>query len=150
MEIIQFLKSMWPTKEKSKVQRATALIIPIESLLLGEGNINHSNWSFVIPYAFRDALDVKYEKRMKEKKPYYIWTQGPILSFKEGDTLLSKLGSRAVQVKFASAMGWDPDKNEMYRGSVVYETYDVDGHNYKKINRKECNQMEFLQVLIHG
>ena len=50
-----------------------------------------------------------------------VWTQGPILKFKEGDSLTSKDGKICVQVKFANQMGWDTEKGEMYKGAVIYD-----------------------------
>jgi hypothetical protein len=150
MEATELLKNTWPTKEKNKAQRSTALITPINNLKSGEGTISPSDWNFIVPYGFREALDIKYEKRMKNQKAYYVWTQGPILSFKEGDTLQNKFADSTVQVKFASSMGWDPDKNVMYLGSVVFDVFDVDHHKHKKVSRMECNQMEFLQFIIYG
>ncbi len=150
MDVIKLLMSTWPTKTKKKIKRTTKLIIPVENLNPEKRNINHTDWEFIVPYGFREAVDIKYEKRMKDKNPYYVWTQGPILSFKEGDLLHHRSGKNAVQVQFACSMGWDPDKDEMYLGSVVFDSFEINDQKYKKTNRTQCTQMDFLQLLIHG
>ncbi len=53
-------------------------------------SLTNKKWIFNLTYAFRGALDIKYEKRMKNKKYDMVWTQGPILCFKEGDVVTSK------------------------------------------------------------
>ncbi len=146
MDEIQLLKSMW----KSRTQRQTKLIVPKVTYENMTGSLNNEHWFFKVPYAYRDALDISYDKRIKEKKSYMLWTQGVQLSFKVGDSLISKDNKTSLQVKFANAMGWDPDKNEMYQGSIVFDEYDVDGHKYTKKKQHSCNQMEFLQILITG
>jgi hypothetical protein len=79
-----------------------------------------------------------------------VWTQGPILSFKNGDSFTAKNESTALQVQFANPMGWDSAKNEMYPGSVVFKEFTVKDNKFTELNQHNCNQMEFLTVLISG
>jgi hypothetical protein len=141
-----YLKSMWA----HKVRRKTELIVPEVTYHNNQGSLNNESWAFKVPYAFREALDIKFEQRKKNKKPYMVWTQGPILSFKDGDLIHTKDGKRAVQVQFASQMGWDPITDEMYQGSVVYYEYDTSETSPIKTNEYTCTQMQFLQLLITG
>ena len=143
MDALEHLRSMWAEKTK----RSTKLIVPSVTHGDPEGSLNNDSWAFKVPYAFRDALDIKYEERRRDKTPYMVWTQGPCLRFKEGDLVHSKDGSRVVQVRYASPMGWDVANNEMYQGSVDYVEYDG---SYTKIGQRGCSQMEFLELLIRG
>ena len=133
-----------------KVKRKTDLIVPQVTYEDGQGSLNNDSWAFKVTYVFRDALDIKYEERKKNKEPYMVWTQGPILSFKDGDMIHSKDGNRSIQVRFANQMGWDATKEEMSPGSVVYSEYAVSGNSHSKLGEHTCTQMQFLQLLIHG
>jgi len=146
MNEFNLLKSMWGPK----IRRKTELIVPQVTYENAVGSLNNESWSFRVPYAFREALDIKYEERKKNKKPYMVWTQGPILSFKEGDLIHSKDGKRSVQVMFANQMGWDTGKDEMYQGNVVYTEYEASGGKLSKIGEHTCTQMQFLQLMIVG
>ena len=147
MQILEHLESMWA----SKIKRKTLTVPKVNyDSKLTIGSLNNDNWYFKVPYAFRGALGLKFEERKKNRKGYMVWTQGPILSFKNGDTFTSKNGNRGLQVQFASRMGWDSEKNEMYLGSVVFKEFTVDGNNFTEINQHDCNQIEFLDILISG
>jgi len=146
MQELEHLRSMW----KHKIKRKTDLIVSRVTYVNMSGSLNNENWAFQVPYAFRDALDIKYKQRMKNKKPYMVWTQGPILSFKEGDVLTSTDEAKSVQVQFASCMGWDTSKNEMYKGNVGYDKYEITNGIYSEKERVTCTQMQFLKLLIYG
>jgi len=146
MDELEHLKSMWG----AKIKRKTVLIVPQITHQNGEGSLNNDSWTFKVPYAFRGALDIKYEERKKNKQPYLIWTQGPILAFKEGDSIHSKDGSRTLQVQFANPMGWDSVKKEMCQGGVAYVEYARSDDSFTKQGEHTCTQMQFLQLLIHG
>jgi len=146
MKELDLLKSMWAPK----VKRKTELIVPKITYSGMHGSLNNGHWKYRVPYAFRDSLDIKYEKRMKDKIPYMVWTQGPILSFKEGDLLTARDGKKSVQVQYANQMGWDTSKNQMHEGSVVYDEFDINNGKCTKIQRITCSQMQFLQILIYG
>lgn len=146
MNEFEHLTSMWG----KKVKRSTRLIVPKVTYSDMSGSLNNDHWVFKVPYAFRDALDIKYEERKKDKKAYMVWTQGPILSFKEGDLITSKDDTRSVQVQSAENMKWATFKNEMCEGSVVYEEYQIIDGKYLKSGRVTCSQMSFLELLIYG
>ena len=42
------------------------------------------NWYFAVGAFFQNSLDIKYTKRIIQKKTTYQWTQGPFYSFGEG------------------------------------------------------------------
>jgi len=146
MKELEHLRTMWAPKLKRK----TKLIVPAVTYSKRVGSLNNEHWEFNVPYAFRDALDIKYEQRMKDKEPYMIWTQGPILNFKEGDSLTTRNGKKVVQIQSANPMGWDDSKNEMCEGSVIYDEFDIDDGKCTKRRRSTCSQMQFLRMLIYG
>lgn len=134
----------------SKVKRKTDLIVPQVTHLGKDHSLNNDFWAFKVTFAFRNALDIKYEERKKEKKPYMIWTQWPFLNFKEADLIHSQDESRALQVQFATPVAWDSEKNEMYQGHVDYIEYIITNQLFTKVNEQVCTQMQFLQLLIKG
>lgn len=146
MKELEHLRSIW----NRKVRRVTNLVVPEVTYIEGTGSLHNDHWKYLVPYAFRDALDLQYEERRKNKKPYKVWTQGPILRFKDGDSLTTKCGTQAVQVKYAKPMGWDTEKNEMHEGSVVYEIFSISGGKYEPRGEHTCTQMKFLELLIYG
>ncbi|WP_444891798.1 hypothetical protein ACJJIE_00095 (plasmid) [Microbulbifer sp. TRSA001] len=146
MEEIKLLESMW----KARSSRKTTLIVPEVKCDKLNRSLSNEHWAFHVPYAFRDALDIRYDQRIKDKKKYMVWTQGPILKFKEGDTLRSKDGKTSVQVNSANQMGWDTEKNEMYPGVVIYKKHNVVDGVYTKAGDYLTCQMEFLKLLIYG
>lgn len=145
MNELEHLRSMWTATSK----RVTKLIVDL-TYDGNQGSLNNDSWVFNVPYAFRDALDIKYEQRMKKLEPYWVWTQGPLLNFVKGDLINSKDGLLAVQVESASQMEWNYSKDEMFQGSVVYSEYSVTSGRYVKLKEHTCTQMQFLQLLIHG
>lgn len=147
MQILEQLESMWAPKVKRKVPTIPEVKFDTEHSV---GTLDNDDWFFKVPYAFREALDIKFEERKKDKKGYMVWTQGPILSFKDGDTFTAQNEKSALQVKFSKTMGWDPDKNQMYQGSIVFDKFVVSGHKHSKISQHSCNQMDFLKILISG
>jgi hypothetical protein len=152
------LRTLWTQRAKSeidgksetKIKRSTTLIVPKVTYQGTQGSLNNDHWFFCVPYAFRDALDIKYEQRMLNKDPYMVWTQGPILRFKEGDTLIAKEGGRVVQVEFANRMGWDSEANTMYEGVVTYSEFYRSDTDTKKVKSVSCSQMNFLELLVLG
>lgn len=111
---LQHLRSLWKKANKietgkpyCKVSRATTLIVLEVTYYPKEmdGSLNNTNWAYGVPYAFRDALDMEFEQRKKNKKAYMIWTQGPLINFKEGDIIHSQCGKKSVQVHFSMGMG---------------------------------------------
>ena len=141
MEQLSHLRSMWNTR----MRRSTELIVPCITSEDGELNFNNASWAFNVTFAFRDSLDIKYEERRKNKRRYMVWTQGPILSFKEGDVFHRSEGVVSLQITSAAPMGWDTDKEHMYEGSVTFSEY-----NDGLLGSHTCTQMQFLKLLIAG
>jgi hypothetical protein len=154
MNELEIIKSLWPKMgidgKMIKKNRETSLIVPEITYFGQDGSLNNDSWAFKVTYAFRDALDIKYEERKTKKESYMIWTQGPLLRFKEGDILHSRDGRRAVQVLSAKKMEWDSDKEEIYQGLVVYFEYELSANSFTKVKDRACTQMQFLQLLIDG
>ncbi|PSW31722.1 hypothetical protein C9J21_15470 [Photobacterium phosphoreum] len=107
------------------------------------GSLNNGNWSFDVGYAFREALDLIFMDRTRNKLKVNLWTQGGIISFKEGDLIYSRCGQRSVQVRYATSMGWDVAKNDMYYGNVTY-------YESWTSEIKHVTQLDFLSMLING
>lgn len=93
MELLEHLESMWDSKVKRKVPTIPIVSYDTE---LSVGSLSNEDWYFKVPYAFREALDLKYEERKKNKKSYMVWTQGPILSFKDGDSFTARDNKTAL------------------------------------------------------
>ena len=55
MEELDYLKSLW----SCKIKRKTKLIVPEVTYKDLKGFLNNENWKFKVPYAFREALDIK-------------------------------------------------------------------------------------------
>ena len=140
MSELERLRTLWPLTPR----RSKELIVDL-TYDGGEGSLNNESWIFNVPYAFREALDIKYEQRMTGKEPYWVWTQGPLLNFKAGSLMNSRDGSRAIQVESGSQM-----EVQMYEGSVVYTEYSISNGRYVKLKEHTCTQMQLLQPLIHG
>ena len=145
MNEITLLKSMWGQKARRKVD----LISPI-SVINGKTLFDNSHWHYNVHFSFREAIDIRLEERKNDKKPYLVWTQGPIISFKEGDLIHSNDGCRSVQVKYALPMGWDGSKGEMYEGVVTYSLFENSEGEIHQIGQESCSQMRFLELLITG
>ncbi|WP_350603837.1 hypothetical protein [Pseudoalteromonas sp. SMN1298-MNA-CIBAN-0114] len=148
---LKHLKTMWPTGDKTKIKRELAAYPSVYyNSALSQGTLNNEHWYFSVPFTFRDALDIKYEQRIKDKEGTMVWTQGPILKFKMGDNFPAKNNNTTIQVQFSDQMGWDKDKNEMHLGSVVFDLFEFINKKYIYKQRYQCNQMEFLELLING
>lgn len=149
MKELELLRALW----KDRAKRSTELIVPSVSGSSADNalcSLHNDHWAYLVGYAFREALDIKYEKRMRDKKPYWTWTQGPIISFKNGDLIMSKTGETAVQVSYALPMGWDREIGEMYKGLVTHKLYSVKDNKFTVIGEKSVDQMQFLELLIYG
>lgn len=134
------------TLQKTSFERLQSpLIVPKVSYFpeKQQGCLNNQYWKYRVGYAFRDALDLKYQQRVEKKNKVYVWTQGPLIAFKEGDYLQPANDGPTLQVKFATPMGWDIEKNAMYEGSVTYINCDDRSQHL-------CTQLQFLAKLIYG
>tara|TARA_R110001583_G_scaffold58417_3_gene174237 strand:+ start:5242 stop:5700 length:459 start_codon:yes stop_codon:yes gene_type:complete len=129
-------------------RRATRSLDLIANIKLE--NLETSHWSYPLSYGFRDALDIQYSVRVKDKKTYMVWTQGPVIAFKEGDLIKSGCKCFVVQVEFAQPMGWDIEKDKMYLGNVMFKLFKDKLGKLTIDSRYECNQLDFLALLING
>ncbi len=143
---LELLKSMWA----SKVKRKTDLIVPQIICSGGLRSLSNNSWVFSIPFAFRAALDIKHEQRMKNKKAYMVWTQGPFLSFKEGDLIHSQDKLRALQIKEAKPIFWDVVSNEMNQGYLLFDECKLNNDVVFEVKQYTCTQMQFLELIIYG
>lgn len=144
MDAIKHLKELGA---KPKTRRSTTLIVPKVSFSRDSQSLNNDDWAFHVGYGFRDALDIKLQERVKDKKRIMVWTQGPIISFKEGDLIHSKDDKMSVQVITGTPSAWYADKDTFDQGSV---SFTVRGIEELKGIPKSLSQYEFLQFLIDG
>lgn len=79
-----------------------------------------------------------------------VWTQGPLINFKEGDWIHSRNGNKSVQVVFSTSMGWDPSTLQMYNGVVNFDRFLKKGGSWVKVSSESLDQMAFLEMLIIG
>jgi len=150
------LKSLWKPKVSEQTENITfarglTLIVPHISWdgITCEGSLNNDSWAYCVPYAFRAALDLSFDERMKLKKPYRVWTQGYQIHFKEGDVFISNKGFPSLQVQSSLAMSWDKDNNYMNEGLVNYELFDEVKFGVLG-NIQQATQMDFLKILTLG
>ncbi len=144
MKEIEHLKTMWSKRSK----RSLDLIVDAVVYEDGKGRLVNPHWAYDVTYAFRDALDLKFEERVKEKKPYMTWTQGPLLRFKDSDIIHARNGDSVLRVKYANPMGWDDAEDAMYEGSVIYEEYACRDGVHSLTDEGSRTQVEFLARLI--
>ena len=144
-ELTTHLKSIW----SNRVKRSPKLIVDV-SYHQNQGHLNNAHWAFEVPYAFREALDLSFDERIKDKKRYMVWTQGPILRFKEGDVFQSSNRDLSLQVQYAIPMGWDIPANQMSLGVVTYIQHGPSNSDINSMEKHSCTQMEFLTLLIDG
>jgi hypothetical protein len=149
--VFNLLHGLWPSPnlESKTIKRGTELIAGY----LDENNkFSNDHWGFNVGYCFRDSLDIRLDTRLKDKKPYSVWTQGAIIKFKEGDLIFSKCKTYALSVTFGNRMGWDDDTNSMFEGSVNFMVARM--HDEKRfikyLGQTTMTQMEFLKLLIDG
>ena len=150
---IERLKLMWaysPRRTTDLIVSATVLLNKSEPGERDEWVFKNDEWAFLVPFWFRDALDIKYDQRVKEKRPYMVWTQGPVIHFKEGDLIRARSGDRFVQVSAATPMGWNKAKGVMAQGGVTYSEFSTLGGRLVKTGTYDCTQMQFLQMLMSG
>lgn len=150
---IKLLKSLW----KKRTKRSSKLIVPTvtSSTPTLSGSLNTDDWAFDVHFAFRDALDISYDERTETKdkkivRRYMLWTQGPIIHFKEGDLIHSMDGKTCVQVKLSNPMGWDQSKDEMYQGIVTFDIFEKSEGKIVPKDSRSTTQMDFLKILISG
>lgn len=139
------LRNMWAKAQANKshnfkVKRLLTLIVPAVTFADNLGCLNNDHWAYRVPYAFRDALDIKYMKTSKGM----AWTQGCFLNFLTGDLFESSIGKPALQVLSATPMAWNKEQGAMYEGSVTY------WHFHERGSAMTLSQLYFLGLLITG
>lgn len=147
-EIEAILSSMW----KKNRRREKNLITSWASARHGKtGGLGNEHWAFSVGYHFREALDMKFQELQKNLKKYYDWTQGPIINFKEGDSIPSKDGGILISVDYAMPMGWDTETESMYQGIVTFRCFEK-GKNerWQACCTYTMSQMDFLRILVEG
>lgn len=117
-----------------------------------ENNFLNEHWHYKVSFAFRDALDIKFTEKVKDRESSKEWTQGVYLNFKEGDTLHSKNKKKCIQI--IRAIPAKIYMGEYQEGTVVYYEYNIDERGrYTLVNidkKKHLSQKEFLYYLITG
>lgn len=146
MNELELLQKMWV----KKARRGTKLIVPEITYIDRQGSLNNSHWAYRVTYAFRSALDIMYQERKKDKKPYMVWTQGPLIAFKEGDLFTSQDETKVLQVGHAKPMSWDLSKNKMDEGFINFTESEQTARGISMVNEGNCTQMQFLEILIYG
>lgn len=132
-------------------------------------------WAFVLPDAFRPALDIKLTNRVvtqrlpdgvKRKVVVREWTQGRAYDFHEGDMIHDCLEAyrlrwgvalqslkRTVQVQSATPAASDPnDPSGWYEGTVWFKVYkpNVEKTAVIEASSHTCTQAEFVRFLKTG
>jgi hypothetical protein len=150
------IKKYIPVKRIS-IHRKLKLIVPSLSYENSQGDLNNDYWVYKVPFAFRDALDIKLEKKAKKiiyyddvgneqtKTTYYMaWTQGCLLNFLEGDLFQPTHDEPCLQIRSAKPMCWNSILGVMDQGYVEYELIS------KRGIFMTVSQMDFLRILIYG
>jgi hypothetical protein len=133
----QFNKDGSPVKKVS-FSRSESLIVPRVSYANNAGCLHNEHWAYKVPFAFCDALDIKFDCR--------VWTQSCWLSFSKGDFFESSNGQPSIQVVSARPVSWDAINGVLDDGEVVFQSFDKTGLG----DFVTLSQFEFLQLLIVG
>lgn len=128
------------------IKRSIKLLVPSVSYANNEGCLNNDYWAYKVPYAFRDALDIRFTNVVKNKQTTSIWTQGGLLAFSIGDFFESASGGNSIQVVSAKPMLWDTNTGVFDSGDVTYQFFVRRGLGMFFT----VSQVDFLQLLIVG
>lgn len=120
-------------------------------------------WYMAVKECYRNALDIKYTERKKDKKSFFEWTQGPYFSFAEGHLFYDtpkayKKWEQAIEAikiacKIVSATPTSLDKNKnLVEGMVVFTIYKPDAKRTSLKADKDytLSQTEFVNFLKTG
>ena len=142
----------------------------LETLLPQEGPMPE-DWLFSMGRHFNDALDIRYQKRVTNKKERMVWTQGSAFNFPVGYTVDSTDGCIRIQVlksrpvdptassvKTGFAAAFLPvheGLDNVFRdpGHALCAVYAKDMRNdfpYKLIGSIDLTQDELVLLLIKG
>jgi len=136
-------------KFPARTKRSIRLLVDFEEHSLAPG------WAFAIDGLFKRVLDIRLTERVKNKKSYWIWTQGTNFKFKRGYTLYNSPEgwphpnvTTWVQITEATDAGTTSDPD----GLVIFDLYyrHIDGTAIKDEKPRICTQIEFVQFLQSG
>ncbi len=148
----------------------------LESLTQGEGILRRTTdllkapdadspnqWHMCVPSCFNAALDIRYSERKKNKKPYWVWTQGADFSFAAGDIIYDtpdgykvwsealKSIKRCVQISEAKPAG-GAEEGDRYSGLVKAKVFRPNEKRSALCLEQELQmtQYDFVSYLIFG
>ena len=119
-------------------------------------------WFMAVKESYRNALDVKYTERKKDKESFFEWTQGPYFSFAEGHLFYDtpkgyekwEKALRTIKTccKIVSATPTELKNKKLDEGIVVFTIYKPDEkHEFlKAVGNYKLSQAEFVTFLKTG
>ena len=141
-----------------------------ELLRNSEATSENTDWAFIVPTCFNDALDIKKTIRIKNKKGREIWTQGSTFFFKTGDIFYNKreayidwpkaISDKLCAIQVVSGKSSVPGRSEKNgkngkdrdKGEVTYTVYYC--NEKENILKKEgiytTSQDDFIKILTSG
>ncbi len=134
-----------------------------EKLIANFVNGYAEGWAFAVPEAFRDALDIKLTKRVKNKVERLCWTQGDLFAFDEGDIIYDTLAAytqwdqamekikRTCQVVRSTPCKLDSN-HDLVQGAVFFQLFvpNADRTGLQEVDALHCTQTEFVKYLKTG
>lgn len=153
IEQIVFLQGLI---RSNKVRRSLELIVDDVRYVGNRGELDNPEWAYEVPFAFRDALDIRYQERQEHKQSVYRWTQGPYVAFSPGDLLhhrdtggcVQVLSSVAVRVEPGSGQTGEVQAFRVDAGYVHAQFYQRREGRYFPMQRWSGTQWAFLEGLI--
>ena len=134
-----------------------------EKLLKPSHGESPSFWFMCLPVFFNNALDIKDTERKKDKKSYWVWTQGADFSFSTGDTIYDtneayKTWSEAIKkinicIQVTQAVPASSSETGLrFPGRVTADLYlpDISKTKLNKVTELKMTQYEFVSLLIFG
>jgi len=143
---------MEPEKKKRE-KRSLELLADFDE------NNQARGWVFAIKDFSKLALDIRLTERIKDKKPYWVWTQGKNFKFKVGYTIYNSPEgwphpnvTAWVQITEASDVVPESKHSAGHPGLVIFDLYfrHIDGSALKDDKPGICSQVEFVQFLQTG
>lgn len=109
-------------------------------------------WNFNVGRHFAAALDILLQCRKKDKRDYYVWTQGSAFNFTAGYTIPSRDGTLIIQVDEATPA--EPSSSGIARnpGYVRLRTHMKSGgpNAWNRPQVTEMTQDSLVHFLITG
>lgn len=134
-----------------------------EELLKSFEGESPSFWFMYLPDYFNNALDIKNTERKKNKKSYWVWTQGADFSFSTGDTIYDTMEayqpwSEAIKkikicIQVTNAVpARCSEAGLRFPGRINADLYLPDSMKNKliKFTELKMTQYEFVSLLIFG